>query len=84
MKKKKKKRGYVLSYKGLEEKNNGMGEDRAVAKVIACVSPVEQGAVPVLVGKSGGCGRGPGRGPCQQLRQPARSRTEMEMQTGES
>lgn len=44
----KKEKGFVLSYKGLEEKNNVMGEDRAVTTVTGCVSPVEQGAVLVL------------------------------------
>lgn len=33
-----------------------MGEDRAVAKGIVCVSPVEEGAVPVPMGNGGGCG----------------------------
>lgn len=44
----KKEKGYVLSYKGLEEKNYVMGEDRAVATVTGCVPPVERGAVLAL------------------------------------
>lgn len=39
-----KKRDYALSYEGLEEKNNGMGGDRAVAKAAACVSVAKRTA----------------------------------------
>lgn len=39
-----KKRDYALSYEGLEENNNGMGGDRAVAKAAACVSAAKRTA----------------------------------------